>query len=376
MRRLVTCTILLAGCRHGSVRPSPAAAPPSTILVLQEGGSVVAVDPAAGTAQVVPGLEDLGRLDQRHAVQHGPYVTFSHDDAGQVLDLRLRDYAVGDALRAAIDDAAAISSDPGDTVLVDEAIDVRVAAPSSLPSAPRRIPRPAPEIVTIAISPDGATIAVVAGPDTEGDAPQDLFTIRARDGATERRTTEGDVLDVRFDDDERVVLVRGSDDAFEVLELGTGRIERIAPPAGWSPALFDEDTAPLLPLTNDQQESRRALLEARSGQLLELAYGDQLVAVAPDGGSVLVTQDCAVPAGLTRRFLGGAVEELRAPVPREACATEEPPLHVSAAFSADGRYVVYAVPRGSGWRVEVEDAAGQRRTILDSPSPVHVFGWP
>lgn len=400
MRRAAVIAVLLAGCpRKTAPAPAPLPAPvaTNTIVVLQEGGSLFAIDAAAGTAESVPGFERLERLssDLRFTAQHGPYLTFRNQ--AYLVDLRdlSRTELDDDATVVALYYAWSISSAPGETVIVgDDGAAITVLTEPS--GATRTLPMPGTEIVSLVASPDGATLAVVAdvGVRAEGDRAQDLFTIRVADGATERWTEDGGALDVAFVDDARLVFVHDATDAFRFLDLGTRKIEDVPAPDGWYPDLLDDyvgrsgdettdvyavnGTAPLLPLVDDADQ--RALFHAGSGAVISRAREEAILAAAADGSVIAVTTECnGAPAGLVRRSTSGASEELR-PSPTWDCSAvprdESGPLRISAAFSADGRYLVFAEPHGSGWRLQVADTDGTRRTILESPTPLHVFAWP
>lgn len=392
---LISVAVLL-GCWHGQApAPNLAPNPPPVVVriaILQEGVGALEVDPAAGTARLVSANVHLFVGD---AEQHGPLVTFTRSEQG-VLDLR--DLAGGPVINPELKDAleypSVISSGSGvDGVviagLLDGAIHVRGIAARSLPGPDRTLPAPAPEIESVAVSPDGTTLAVVAGAKAEGYPPSDLFTIRLLDGATERWTNDGSVVDAAFVDDHTVIFV-GEANGFDVLDLNTRSTRRIATPEGWTPDRLDlyvgRDTsirsAPLLPMRDAKDGRSRALLDPVSGKRVELSHDDWIVAVAAGGSAVVLTTECSVPGGLIRRAPGGTTRELRASPARAACAPvydaddRFPPPPVSAVFSAGGRYLVYAVPIAAGWRVLVEDAAGHTRTVLESSSAVRVVGWP
>lgn len=388
---LLISVALLLGCRHGQA-PAPDRPPaPVRILILQDRVGTLEVDPEAGTTRLVSASDHLSVGD---AEQHGPLVTFTRSEQG-VLDLR--DLAGGPVINAELKDAlwypSVMSSGTGDADVVaagvvDGVIHVRKIATRSLPEPDLTPPAPAPEIGSIAISPDGATLAVVAGPKAEGAAPSDLFTVRLRDGATKRWTRDGSVVDAAFVDNHTIIFV-GQADGFDVLDLNTRITRRIVVPRGWSPAGLDvyvgRDTgirsAPLLPIRKNSQGLFWALLDPVSGARVELSHDERIVAVAPGGSAIVSSTACSVPGGLVRRAPGGTTRELRASPERAACAPVYasdgyPPPPVSAAFSADGRYLVYAVPAAAGWRVLVEDSAGHTRTVLESSTAVRVVGWP
>jgi hypothetical protein len=137
-------------------------------------------------------------------------------------------------------------------------------------------------------------------------------------------------------------------------------------------------TAPLLPIRGAGGE--RALFEPRGGRILALGLDDLLVATAAGGDSVVVTTPCRGRGGLVRRWLDGRVAELHPRPAPAACAGNDDTITgdvpVSAAFSADGRFLVYAVPAGTGWRAQVVDPSGRTRTLRESAHPLVVLGWP
>lgn len=121
------------------------------------------------------------------------------------------------------------------------------------------------------------------------------------------------------------------------------------------------------------------LFAPRGGGVITLARDELIVATAPDGSSVLVTTPCDGPGALTRRWLDGRVQELRARPAPAACAVNDDGadhVPVSAAFTADGRFVVYAVPSGAGWIARAVDPAGQVHTVRESADPLVVLGRP
>ncbi len=397
--RLVAIAIVLAGCPRKTASPAQVTADASTIVVLQEGGGLFAIDAAAAKAESVPGFERLERLgsDARFAAQHGPYLTFSHSDSPYLVDLRDlgRTDLDQDEVVTALRDAWSSSTDPGETIIVGDNGGL-ITVLTEPGAASRTVPMPGSEPVSLVASPDGKTLGVVAivGENTGEGTPQDLFAIRVEDGATERWTDDGSALDVAFFDDAHVLFVRDGTDAFHLLDLATRTIQDVPAPAGWSPDLLDDyvgrhgdettsvyaanGTAPLWPVIDDADE--RALFHPTTGAVITRARDEQILAVAHDGSAIAVTTECnRGPGGLTLRSATGASHELRPPPAWEVCSAtspdEEGPLRVSAAFSADGR-LVFAEPHGSGWRLDVSEADGTRRTILESPTPLHVFSWP
>jgi hypothetical protein len=402
--RFLLCAAVVAGC-HANVRPPAAGAgssgtpPPGAgavplIAILEARGGLFVVDASAGTTRAVP---DFDRLDAYALEQRGPFVTCRLSQQYPI-DLRNVDDGpvAADELREAAVGASAISVGR-DVVIasIGDAGEVRVAtvAPRALPDAGRSFRPPLPNLVSLAIAPGGGTLALVASPHVDGDRPQDLFTIRLRDLAIERRTDTGDVYDAAFVDDDHVVMLR-SPGAFEVLSLTTRAIRTVAVPAGWETDFLlayvgwdratiaaggGKGSAPLLPLRQQDDGLRRAVFDPTSGRVIPLAPDEQIIAIAPGGDSIVVTTRCHVPGGLVRRWLDGRVTELRARPDSAACAANDDvsgDTPVSAAFSADGRFLVYAMPSAAGWTAGIVDAAGRTRTLRDSARPLVVLGWP
>jgi hypothetical protein len=231
---------------------------------------------------------------------------------------------------------------------------VTVIEPRGEVHAPRTLAAPAANLVSVLVSPGGATLAVVAGPRAETDPPQDLFTIRVSDGATRRWTTQGEVIDAAFVDDDHVVMVR-ADDAFELVTLATGEIHRIAVPAGWAAGTldayvgwnpgtrFDHDTtgtAPLLPVSERKTGVPRGLFAPRGGGVIALARDELIVATAPDGSSVLVTAPCNGPGALTRRWLDGKVQSCARARLTAAAKRGGTEMCDLSPFTADGGFVI------------------------------------
>jgi hypothetical protein len=280
MRALILCALTAAGCHRGTTRsPAPIGAP-TALVILEARHGLLVVDPAATTVRPVAGYE---RLDWFAIQRRGPYVTFGRSDVPYVIDLRDIDYGpvVFEELRQTIIGAAAMSAGRRDTVVatITEQGDLRVTViePRGGVNAPKTLAAPAANLDSVLVSPGGATLAVVAGPRAEVDPPQDLFTIRVSDGATRRWTTQGDVIDAAFVDDDHVAMVVQADDAFELVTLATGEVHRIVVPPGWTAGrfdayvgwnpgtLFDHDTTGTAPLPAGQRaKDRRAVRPVRT----------------------------------------------------------------------------------------------------------------